>query len=60
MKKRRVGRPRTIEAGHTSLTMRTDLMKRIDIEVETYSKKIGFKVNRQQFVEVMLNKWVDE
>jgi len=57
MKKRRVGRPRTIEAGHTSLTMRTDLMKRIDTEAEIYSEGLGFKVNRQQFIEVLLNKW---
>ena len=57
MKKRRVGRPRTLEDGHTTITLRTDLMKRIDIEAETYSEELGFKVNRQQFVEVMLNKW---
>ena len=57
MKKRRVGRPRTCEDGHTSLTMRTDLIKRIDTEAEIYSEGLGFKVNRQQFIEVLLNKW---
>tara|TARA_B100001167_G_C16611080_1_gene230408 strand:- start:404 stop:586 length:183 start_codon:yes stop_codon:yes gene_type:complete len=60
MKKRKPGRPRTIEAGHTSMTIRTDLKKRLDTKAEIYSKKIGFIVSRQQFVEVMLNKWVDE
>ncbi|SVA49734.1 uncharacterized protein METZ01_LOCUS102588 [marine metagenome] len=59
-KKRKPGRPRTIEAGHTSITMRVDLKERLDAKAKIYSKKIGFIVSRQQFVEVMLNKWVDE
>ena len=37
--------------------MRTDLIKRIDTEAETYSEELGFKVNRQQFIEVLLNNW---
>ena len=61
-KKRRVGRPRIHEVDtrtHAPLTLRKDLFAQMDVEMEKYSEVLGFTMNRQQFMEVLLKHWED-
>jgi hypothetical protein len=58
-KKRRSGRPRLSQTGHTTIRTRNDLVKRIDLAIEKHSKKLGFALNRQQFIELLMTKWGD-
>jgi len=62
--KRGKGRPRVYKRihgddtrTHAPLTLRKDLIAQMDAEIETHSKVLGFKINRQQFMEVMLTHW---
>ena len=61
--KRRVGRPRVDGVDtrtHAPLTLRKDLIAQMDAEIETHSKVLGFKINRQQFIQILLNSWRDK
>lgn len=58
MKKRKVGRPRIEDRElRASVVMRKGLITQMDAELEKYSAVLGFKINRQQFIEVLLNNW---
>ena len=61
-KKRRVGRPSLKEVeklggGHTPLTLRKDIFAQMDAEIEKHSAVLGFTINRQQFMEILLTNW---
>ena len=60
--KRSVGRPRIYEDNQRRavFTLRNDLMEQIDAETEKHSKVLGFRINRQQFIEMLLNHWGDK
>jgi len=57
IKKRKRGRPRLSKTGHTTIRTRNDLVERIDAAIEKHSKKLGFVLNRQQFIELLMHKW---
>ena len=65
IKKGKRGRPRLTQAEkakrsrQTSIRVRNDLVERIDIAIEKHSKKLGFALNRQQFIELLMTKWGD-
>ena len=62
-KKRKPGRPRLYGENlkrRGTLVMRKDLITQMDAEIETHSKVLGFKINRQQFIEILLNSWRDK
>jgi len=63
--KRRVGRPRIedrdkVNHNRVSVVMRKDLITQMDAEMEKHSKVLGFKINRQQFIQILLNSWRDK
>ena len=60
--KRKVGRPRIYEDNQRrkTFTLRNDLIEQIDAEMEKHSKVLGFTINRQQFIEMLLNNWRDK
>ena len=57
--KRRVGRPRLHEdsAMRHHIAFRDDIMERLIAATEKHSAVLGFNINRQQFMEVMLTHW---
>ena len=60
--KRSVGRPRIYEDNQRRavFTLRNDLIEQIDAEIEKHNKVLGFRINRQQFIEMLLNHWGDK
>jgi RPA family protein len=60
--KRKVGRPRIYEDNQRRkvFSLRNDLIEQIDAEMEKHSKVLGFTINRQQFIEMLLNNWRDK
>ena len=58
--KRGRGRPRVNGVDtrtHTPLTLRKDIFAQMDAEIEKHSKVLGFTINRQQFMEILLTNW---
>jgi len=60
-KKRSVGRPRIVNSDrYRPVQLRNNLVKQMDAEIEKHSKLLGFTINRQQFIEMLLNNWRDK
>lgn len=58
VKKRKPGRPRLIKAvGRKPITLRDDVIERLNTAMEKYNDTVPYTLNRQQFMEVLITNW---
>ena len=58
VKKRKPGRPRLIKPiRRNPITLRDDVIERLNTAMEKYNNTLPYTLNRQQFMEVLITRW---